>query len=407
MSTITTRRSWLQPSGGNKFQVIKERTAAAQASGKTILKLSIGQPTGPALMSARVATAKAVMSEEEAMHAYQDNKSDGVKDFAKRFVAANVGSAAFDIVSAEGNMSYLPIPGIKPMISLIPLACGASKAWTVNVMTMTDPGYPTPAFWCNQLPGVMHKAIHLSPENNFRFSIDKIDELAGPRLLMLNYPHNPSGQIADEAFWHEICEYCEGEDIRIWNDAAYAVLAHDPEHRTLTEVAAQYPGLSWAEAFSASKAGNFTGWRIGAMAGSPDFIGDIERIKGDADSGFAAPMAAGIIDCFEKDQVSIKQVRDLYRLRLSLLCGTLQDFGMRLACEPKAGFFSLWVTPKQAFGVQIENSEHFGTLLMERGEGLALVGVDFHPYFRLSVTSDIRAMLEQIMEVFRNADVKY
>jgi LL-diaminopimelate aminotransferase len=407
MSTITARRSWLQPEGGNKFQVVKAKTAAAQASGKRILKLSIGQPTGPALKSARYATARAVMSEDENMHAYQDNNSAGVDDFAKRFVTANIGPASWSTVSGGGNIAYLPIPGIKPMISLVPLACGASKEWTINVMTMTDPGYPTPAFWCEKLPGVMHKAIHLSPENNFRFSIDKIDELTGPRLLMLNYPHNPSGQIADEAFWHEVCEYCEGKDIRIWNDAAYAVLAHDPNHRTLAEIAAQYPGVSWAEAFSASKAGNFTGWRIGAMVGSPDFIGDIERIKGDADSGFAAPMAAGIIESFERDQVSIRNVRHVYQKRITLLCNALQEFGMRLACEPKAGFFTLWVTPKQAFGVDIKDSEHFGTLLLERCEGWGLVGIDFHPYFRLSVTSDVEAMLEQIKDVFRNADVKY
>jgi len=78
--------SRLPPGGENLFQSIKRKCVEAEAKGKKLYRLSIGQPSGPALLSARKAAAKAVMSDQESMHEYQDNGSPGVSDFAERFI---------------------------------------------------------------------------------------------------------------------------------------------------------------------------------------------------------------------------------------------------------------------------------------------------------------------------------
>lgn len=84
------RKSWLPAGGINLFQAIKAKCREAEESGQTLYRLSIGQPTGPALLSARKAAAEAIMSEAESMHEYQDNGSPGVPDFARRFVQAHL-----------------------------------------------------------------------------------------------------------------------------------------------------------------------------------------------------------------------------------------------------------------------------------------------------------------------------
>ena len=61
---------------------------------------------------------------------------------------------------------------------------------------MTSPGYPIPADWCAYHPLVTHYALPLNPGNAFRFATDEI--APGTDLIMLNYPHNPSGQVATE-----------------------------------------------------------------------------------------------------------------------------------------------------------------------------------------------------------------
>jgi LL-diaminopimelate aminotransferase len=389
------KASWLPPGGMNLFQEIKQHCVVAERSGKRIIKLSIGQPQGPALLSAREATALAVMRADEEMHGYQDNGSPGVPDFARQFVSAHI-KRSLDCID---GISFLPTPGIKPMLGIVPLAIGSR---IYNVGTMTEPGYPTPADQCRYLQ-IPQYALPLNPPNQFRSAMVSVKPKT--RLLMLNYPHNPSGQIATKDYWRTVCEFCIENNIRLFNDAAYAALQYTVQGIALSDVALDYPELSWAEAFSASKLiGNGTGWRIGGMIGSPDFIGDIATIKGNTDSGFAAPMAAGVLHAIKNDQEGIKAVREQYANKLDILIQVLGQYGMKLALNPKAGFFTLWLSPSKAFGRQITDAEDFN-LAMIKNTGIA--GVHFGQYIRYSVCADIIPAIKEIAKGFESAKVAY
>jgi LL-diaminopimelate aminotransferase len=391
------RQSRLGPGGENILQTIRAKRAEAQGRGVQLIDLSIGEPKGPALLSARQAAAAAVMSDDEAMHAYQYNASPGVPDFAPRFIQAHVRRAF-----SRDAVDYLPIPGIKPILGLVPLACGGAEQ-RITVATMTSPGYPIPADWCAYHPLVTHYALSLNPANAFRFAPDAIT--AGTDLIMLNYPHNPSGQVATHDWLRQLCEVCSARNIRVFNDAAYVVLSYAPDSATVAEIAPDYPELSWAEAFTAAKLiGNGTGWHVGAMVGSPDFIGDLKVVKGKTDTGFVAPMAAGVVSAFEHDQANIERYRDMYRGRLKRLIELLTGHGMRLALEPAAGFFTLWLIPTQAFGQKVESAEHFNFLMIDH---TGVVGVHFPGYVRYAVCADIDAMAKKIEEAFRQAEVSY
>jgi LL-diaminopimelate aminotransferase len=391
------RRSRLGQSGENVLQTIRAKRAEAQARGIPLIDLSIGEPKGPALLSARQAAAAAVMSDDEAMHAYQYNASPGVPHFAPRFIQAHVRRTF-----SRDDVEYLPIPGIKPMLGLMPLACGCAER-RITVATTTSPGYPIPADWCAYHPLVSHYALRLHPANAFRFTPDEI--APGTDLIMMNYPHNPSGQVATREWLRQLCEVCSARQIRLFNDAAYVVLSYDNDSATLSEVAPEYPELSWAEAFTAAKLiGNGTGWHIGAMVGSPDFIGDLSVVKGKTDTGFVAPMAAGVVAAFEHDQAGIGRYRDLYRARLKRLIELLTHNGMWLALEPAAGFFTLWMVPTRAFGQTIESAEHFNFLMIEKA---GVVGVHFPGYVRYAVCADVDAIAKEIEDAFKKANVSY
>jgi aspartate/methionine/tyrosine aminotransferase len=391
------RRSRLGPGGENVLQTIRAKRAEAEGKGRRLIDLSIGEPKGPALLSARQAAAAAIMSDEEAMHAYQYNASPGVPDFAPRFIRAHVHGPL-----PSHDLDYLPIPGIKPMLGLLPLACGGAEQ-RITVATMTSPGYPIPADWCDYHPLVDHYALPLTAGNAFRFAA--ADIAPGTDLIMMNYPHNPSGQVATRRWLEQLCEVCSARNIRLFNDAAYAVLSYDPASVTLSEVAPGYPELSWAEAFTAAKLiGNGTGWHVGAMVGSTDFIGDLKVVKGKTDTGFVAPMAAGVVAAFEHDQASIAQYREMYRARLGRLIDILTHHGMRLALEPAAGFFTLWLIPTRAFGMTVDGAAHFNGMMIEE---TGVVGVHFPGYVRYAVCADIDAMAPALEEAFKKAQVSY
>ncbi len=119
--------------GENVLQAIRAKRASAEATGTILLDLSIGEPKGPALLSARRAAANAVMSDEEAMHAYQYNASPGVPGFSQRFVQVHV-----DRTFSDSEVDYLPIPGVKPMLGLVPLFTMIEETGVVGVHF---PGY--------------------------------------------------------------------------------------------------------------------------------------------------------------------------------------------------------------------------------------------------------------------------
>ena len=410
------KKSWLPAGGANLFQGIKAKRAEAEGRGIRILNLAIGQPAGSALLSAREVAAEAVLMDVEAMHEYQDNQSPGVnawlaayenrsvkdipvQEFSRRFVSGHLCRGL-----AHADVDYVPISGIKPMLGLIVLACGSGLK---IVATTTNPGYPTPKDWCRYLGKTVFEP-EMNPGNFFLFDPQKLPKDIG--LIMANYPHNPSGAIANRQYWQDLCAYCQENGIRIFNDGAYAALSYDTlVSSTLADVAIDFPDLSWAEAFSASKLiGNGTGWRVGAMVGSPDFIGDIKTIKGNTDSGTPAFAMVGALYALEKDPVGIGNVVDLYRQRSALLCEILLGAGMRLATQPKAGFFTLWQTPKHVFGKEVQNAEAFNYTMIEGDGEVGVVGVHFHPYIRYAVAyGDVAKMADEIKVAFAKAEVGY
>lgn len=406
--------SWLPPGGANLFQAVKQMCQTAENAGVTLYKLTIGQPQGAAILAARAIAAQATLNNEEQYHEYQDNGCLPMPDFAQRFVWAHLQRSS-QILLETRAASYLPIPGIKPMLIVVPLACGANQGKGVKVGSMTKPGYPTPADACNYL-GIDQFHLNLTPENDFRFIPDLCpaygqgDVEHHTNLLMLNYPHNPTGQVADRAYWERIIEFCIKHKIRLFNDGAYAMLRHQGSSGCmLAEVAPFYSELSWAEAFSASKSiGNGTGWRVGAIVGSPDFVSDWSKIKGNVDSGFVAPMAVGALYALENSRSDIDRFGQLYEKRLDILVNIAVVRGLKLAVNPQAGFFSLWLVPKEAFGQKVKDAEHFNELMI-RNTGIA--GVHFNPgYIRYAVAGspvEKQEWQEALKKGFESAQVAY
>ena len=405
--------SWLEKGGENLFQAIKEKKAKAKEKGINIIDLSIGQPAGAALFSACQAASRAILSRMECTHEYQDNISPGCKNFAKRFVHFHIKTK----IKGTDNLAYLPIPGIKSMLGLVIMACGAGDkkmrrdGKKLYVATMTSPGYPTPKTWCEYLEGlgVVHTSLVLRSENDFLPTIEDLEKAfpAGERgLLMLNLPGNPGGQIATAEWLRKVCAFCWKRGIRIFNDSAYSALDHSGKHVTLTDIALEFSGLQFVEAFSASKLiNNGTGWRVGAMVGTICFISDIKRIKGNTDSGFNAALAKGVIWAVEHDKETIEAVRIIYKNRIETFVKILSKSGMQLAVEPKAGFFTLWKVPDVAFGKKIKDAAHFNNLMIE---STGVLGVPFGQYIRYAICrSSIKRRARQLELAFAKANVRY
>jgi aspartate/methionine/tyrosine aminotransferase len=173
-----------------------------------------------------------------------------------------------------------------------------------------------------------------------------------------------------------------------------------------------YEHLNWIEAFSASKAGNFTGWRIGAAIGSKKFMMDFKKIKGNSDSGFNAALAAGVLHQFTEGRQEIDDYAHTLKVRLDALKEILDhDAGFNIPAEPQAGFFILCDAPKEAFEVKVETAEQFNNLMIDK---TGVVGVPFDDgdchWIRYAVcTQDIlnHNIQSRLRDAFTKAQVGY
>ncbi len=194
----------------------------------------------------------------------------------------------------------------------------------------------------------------------------------GPRLLMLNYPHNPTGTLASRDFFSQIVDLAKRYGFMVVNDFAYARITFDgyTAPSFLEVPGAMDVGVEFG---SFSKSYNMAGWRVGYCVGNPKIIEGLGKIKGYYDYGIFSPIQiAGIVamrDC-EDDIASQAQ---LYQSRRDVMCEGLARMGWPLE-KPKAGMF-VWVKIPEPWCRM--GSVKFAIEMMERANVAVTPGAGF------------------------------
>jgi alanine-synthesizing transaminase len=242
--------------------------------------------------------------------------------------------------------------------------------------------------------------IPLASEDEFLKRITTMCEslTPAPRLLMLNYPHNPTGTLASKAFFATVVDLAKRYGFMVVNDFAYARITFDGYTApSFMEV----PGAIdvGVEFGSFSKSYNMAGWRVGYCVGNPKIIEGLGRIKGYYDYGIFSPIQiAGIVamrDC--EDDIAIQA--QLYQSRRDVMCEGLERMGWPVE-KPKAGMF-VWVKIPDPWCRM--GSLKFAVEMMERANVAVTPGAGFGEegdgYLRLALVENenrIRQGLRQM-----------
>jgi alanine-synthesizing transaminase len=219
-----------------------------------------------------------------------------------------------------------------------------------------------------------------------------------PRLLMLNYPHNPTGTLASKEFFVDVVALAKRYGFMVVNDFAYARITFDGYTApSFMEV----PGAIdvGVEFGSFSKSYNMAGWRVGYCVGNPKIIEGLGRIKGYYDYGIFSPIQiAGIVamrDC--EDDIAVQA--QLYQSRRDIMCEGLERMGWPVE-RPKAGMF-VWVKIPEPWCRM--GSLKFAVEMMERANVAVTPGAGFGEegdgYLRLALVENenrIRQALRQM-----------
>jgi alanine-synthesizing transaminase len=166
-----------------------------------------------------------------------------------------------------------------------------------------------------------------------------------PKLLILNFPANPTTQCVELSFFERLVPLCKELGIYIIHDLAYADLVFDGYRApSILEV----PGAKEiaVEFFTLSKSYNMPGWRVGFMVGCPKLVAALGRIKSYFDYGTFTPIQVASIAALDGPQQCVLDIVANYKSRRDVLVQGMNKLGWPVEL-PKATMFVWAKIPEQ------------------------------------------------------------
>lgn len=269
--------------------------------------------------------------------------------------------------------------GTKPAYAMLP----AVFINPGDITLMTVPGYPVAGTHTQYYGGNVYK-LPLLVENNFFPDLDAIpsDVCEKAKLLVINYPNSPTGQVATRDFYKRVIDFAHKNKIIVVQDAAHILLSYDGAPLSFLQVeGAREVGV---EVHSMSKGFNMIGWRLGFVAGHPKIVQAFADVKDNCDSGqFMAIQQAGA-EALRHPEIG-EQVREKYRRRLKKLVGALNQVGFQ-ASMPQGTYFLYIKSPKGCIGQTFANAEEASQFLITEQSVCCVPWDDAGSFLRFSVT---------------------
>src|SRR5215212_296019 len=296
-----------------KFAKIKraKRAALAANPGAEIIDMGVGEPDEMAFPEVVAELHKEALRPEN--RGYADNGDTVLKQSAARYMERVCGVAG---INPESEVMHSI--GSKAALSILP----AALINPGDYVLMTTPGYPVFGTHSKYYGGLVHN-LPLTAENNFLPDLDTIpaDVLSKAKVLVINYPNNPTGASATAEFFAEVVAFAKKHNIVVIHDAAYAALVF--EGKPLSFLATPGAKEVGIELHSTSKTFNMTGWRCGFVVGNELLVKAYGDVKDNTDSGqfLAIQHAAGY--CLDHPEITEK-ITAKYSRRMNALVEVLR-----------------------------------------------------------------------------------
>jgi aspartate/methionine/tyrosine aminotransferase len=348
----------------NAFVVLAEVNELVRR-GKDIISFCIGQPDFPAPENVQQAGIRAI---REGRHGY--TPSAGISEL--REAAANYLSAR------RGGLPIRPDDVV--------VGAGAKPFIAYAILSATDYGagdeviYPNPGFpiYESQIlaSGARPVPIHLRESRGFSFDPAELERLITPRtkLLVLNYPHNPTGGLLSRKELEAIAAILKKHpQVWVYADEIYSRLVYAGEFFSIAQVPGMYERTIISD--GASKTWAMTGWRIGFTA-NPVLAPVFTRWITNTDSCASQISQWAALEAVTGPQDAAEAMRASFLARRDLIVGLLAQVP-GVTCQVPGGAFYVWPNVTEACRmIGAADSEEFRRRLLNEA-GVALLA-DIH-----------------------------
>lgn len=374
------------------FAWLDELKQAARAQGRDFVDLGMGNPdmpTPPAIVQA-IAEAYA----DASTHGYPPFRgTPRFREAVARYMHRRFGA------EVDAEREVLCLSGAKEGIAQLTIAYTDER----SVSLVPDVYYPVHARATMLAGGKVH-FLPLRSADAFLPRLSEVPEevLADARLLILNYPHNPTGAVATRALLEEAVALCARHGIILIYDAAYAELAFGERSPSVMEI----PGAKdvAVELHSFSKSFSMAGSRIGFAVGSATILDALHAVRTNMGYGTPSAIQAGAAFALDHAEELVPPIVERYRQRRTVLVNGFRSLGWPVAREPGGTMFC-WLRVPRGFTSQ-QWTEH----LLDTAGVVVTPGNAFGPggegFFRVSMIREPEE-LEAVFQGMRDAGVRW
>lgn len=360
-----------------KFEKIKRAKAAAKKDKPDVelIDMGVGEPDEMAFPIV-VETLQQEAAKPE-NRGYADNGGADFKQAVARYMQKVFA------VELDPATEVLHSIGSKAALSILP-ACFINPG---DVVLMTTPGYPVFGTHAKYYGGEVYN-LELKEENQFLPDLESVpaDLLAKAKVLVINYPNNPTGASATRGFFEKVVAFAKAHDLIVLQDAAYSALIFEGQPLSILQV----PGGKDVaiELHSLSKGFNMTGWRIGWVCGNELLVKAYGDMKDNSDSGQFLAVQKAASAALDNPQIT-EEISQKYSRRMDLLVGALQSAGFQTK-KPKGSFFLYTKAPasaeKDGVVTEFASGEDFSQFLIKELLISTVPWDDAGSFVRFSVT---------------------
>jgi alanine-synthesizing transaminase len=318
------------------FGVVKKELASLRKSGRDIIDFSMGNPDGATpghIVDKLIEAAK-----NQKNHRY--SASRGI--YKLNLAACDYYKRRFGVELDPVNECITTI-GSKEGISHLMYAI-INRGDSVIVPT---PCYPIHSIAVTLAGGNVISVPMIKGRDFFEDMVKVVENTwPKPKILLLNYPHNPTGEVVDIKFFEKVVAFARKNSIIVLHDNAYSELYFDGY---IPPSFLQVPGAKdiGAEFYTLSKTFNMPGWRVGFLMGNKYIVKALEKIKSYLDYGMFQPIQIAAIHALNSRDDCVKDIREVYRVRRDALVDGMNKIGWPVD-KPKASMF-LWAQVPERF----------------------------------------------------------
>ncbi len=309
------------------FAEVNRRKTEARLAGVDVIDLGFGNPDIPSPdVAVETLTAAAA---HPANHRY--SVSRGIDDlrealaarYRRRFgIELDPETEVISTIGSKEGLSHLMWVLLQPGDAAI----------------VPDPSYPI-HIYAPVIAGAEVRTAPIGSEADYFEVVQRMfhDSWPRPRVIIVSFPHNPTGATVDLGFFERLVDLARANDVVIVHDFAYADLGFDG-YRPPSILEVPGAGEVAVEIYSLTKGHSMAGWRVGFVVGNAATVAALAKLKSYLDYGTFQPIQIAAAAALDQGDDFVVEVNATYQRRRDVLVDGLADLGWKME-RPRGAMF--------------------------------------------------------------------